>query len=166
MLRLFVYGTLKRGQRNHGRYCQGLTRARAARVLGRLYNLPAGYPMLAVPPESVLACGTADLAADLGLQDATYGAADSPAAAGTTWSLIEGELFEFADPLPALRACDALEEFEPGGGGTYDRVLLRLAEPAGLVVWTYVAPGGRLPHGARDCGSSWPVARATGGAIQ
>lgn len=167
ILRLFVYGTLKRGQRNHAAYCRGLLSAQPAQILGRLYDLPAGYPMLAVPPEMVLALGTADLLADVRRQDEAFPAAQTGAepwdvhtAPGAPWQLIAGELFEFADPLPALIACDALEEFQPGGGGTYDRVLVRLAEPFGLMAWTYVAPGGQLPAGARDCGTSWPADRS------
>lgn len=157
MLRLFVYGTLKRGQRNHAAYCRGLASALAARIVGRLYDLPAGYPMLAVPAEAILAYGTSDLWADAELQEGYSGTEMPRLSADLPWRLIEGELFEFADPLATLEACDALEGFEPGGTGLYDRVLVRLAEPAGLVVWTYIAPGGQLPGGAQDCGSIWPV---------
>lgn len=64
-LQVFVYGTLKRGGANFASYCHGALDVRPARVWGRLYALSAGYPMLAVPPESVLATGTADPAHDL-----------------------------------------------------------------------------------------------------
>ena len=51
---LFVYGTLKRGHSNHARYCAGYDACVPASVRGALYSLPAGYPMLAVPPETII----------------------------------------------------------------------------------------------------------------
>jgi gamma-glutamylcyclotransferase (GGCT)/AIG2-like uncharacterized protein YtfP len=52
-LRLFVYGTLKRGFSNHRRLCRGLVRADAAEIRGKLYDLPAGYPALLIPEASL-----------------------------------------------------------------------------------------------------------------
>jgi gamma-glutamylcyclotransferase (GGCT)/AIG2-like uncharacterized protein YtfP len=47
MLRVFVYGTLKPGERNYLRYCTGVAvTAQAATARGRLYALPAGYPAM------------------------------------------------------------------------------------------------------------------------
>jgi gamma-glutamylcyclotransferase (GGCT)/AIG2-like uncharacterized protein YtfP len=45
--RVFVYGTLKPGERYHDRYCgrQVLT-AQEALIYGELYDLPFGYPAL------------------------------------------------------------------------------------------------------------------------
>lgn len=54
-IRLFVYGTLKRGYGNHQRYCSSAVSIEPARVWGRLYHLSAGFPALEVPEESVLA---------------------------------------------------------------------------------------------------------------
>jgi gamma-glutamylcyclotransferase (GGCT)/AIG2-like uncharacterized protein YtfP len=58
---IFVYGTLKRGQRNHERFCRGALAAREASVRGRLYDLPYGYPALVVPKGDVQATGTGKL---------------------------------------------------------------------------------------------------------
>ena len=67
VLRLFVYGTLKRGYPNHDRFCQGALEIREAQVRGRLYEGP-GFPALEVPDEDILACGTADPLADVATQ--------------------------------------------------------------------------------------------------
>ena len=67
MLRLFVYGTLKRGYWNHDAFCQAVLEVREAQVRGRLYEGP-GFPLLEVPEEDVLASGTADPLADAATQ--------------------------------------------------------------------------------------------------
>ena len=67
LLRLFVYGTLKRGYWNHDPFCQGVLEIREARIRGRLYEGP-GFPLLEVPDEDILAQGTADPLADVATQ--------------------------------------------------------------------------------------------------
>ena len=69
MLRLFVYGTLKFGQSRHHLLAARAERVEPAQVWGQLYHLPAGYPMLVVPSQSVLATGTDDPYADLMVQN-------------------------------------------------------------------------------------------------
>ena len=65
LLIMFFYGTLKRGERNHDRYCSGTLRIEEATVRGQLYDLPlVGYPALVVPEESIHAFGTGDPARD------------------------------------------------------------------------------------------------------
>jgi len=68
LLRLFVYGTLKRGFWNHDRFCQGVLNVQEAVVRGRLYELPSDIPVLKVPAADVLAYGTADPLADVATQ--------------------------------------------------------------------------------------------------
>ncbi|MEM9539428.1 MAG: gamma-glutamylcyclotransferase [Cyanobacteria bacterium P01_E01_bin.42] len=47
MLKVFVYGTLKPGEVNYHRYCQGKAiAALPAYVFGELYDLPLGYPAM------------------------------------------------------------------------------------------------------------------------
>ena len=66
MLTMFFYGTLKRGERNHDRYCGGALRVEEGAVRGELYELPFfGYPALVVPEESIRALGTGDFAGDV-----------------------------------------------------------------------------------------------------
>jgi hypothetical protein len=57
MLRLFVYGTLKRGFWNHDRFCRGVLAVEDARVRGRLFETSSGIPVLQVPEEDILAVG-------------------------------------------------------------------------------------------------------------
>jgi gamma-glutamylcyclotransferase (GGCT)/AIG2-like uncharacterized protein YtfP len=46
-LQIFVYGTLKPGEVNYERYCQGrILHAQAAIMIGQLYALPLGYPAM------------------------------------------------------------------------------------------------------------------------
>jgi gamma-glutamylcyclotransferase (GGCT)/AIG2-like uncharacterized protein YtfP len=58
MLRLLVYGTLKRGFWNHDRFCRGVLAVEDAIVRGRLFETPSGNPILQVPEEDILAHGT------------------------------------------------------------------------------------------------------------
>ena len=64
ILRLFVYGTLKRGYRNHQCFCAQARSIESVVVWGRLYQLHAGFPVLDVPEGLILARGTADPLAD------------------------------------------------------------------------------------------------------
>jgi gamma-glutamylcyclotransferase (GGCT)/AIG2-like uncharacterized protein YtfP len=61
---MFFYGTLKRGQSNHDRFCRGAVRIEPATTLGQLYELPFGFPGLRVDAANVRAVGTRDYLAD------------------------------------------------------------------------------------------------------
>jgi gamma-glutamylcyclotransferase (GGCT)/AIG2-like uncharacterized protein YtfP len=162
-LRVFVYGTLKQGQRNHAHYCRGVLAIEPASVLGQLYylshgqHLPYGYPMLQVPPEHILAIGTGDYLEDAALPSklASQGLPPAPNISGD-WEPIFGEIHTFDDPLRRLPAWDALEDFHPGGESLYHRVVLRVLPPQSTLVWTYVAANGRLPAAAARIGPCWP----------
>ena len=155
-LRLFVYGTLKRGHINHERFCAGLLEAREATARGRLYALPFGFPALVVPKEDVQAAGTADYLADARATGRQPGVGPTQALAG--WGEIHGELLTFDDPEERLPAIDGLEGYRPGEPGLYRRVLIPVvplgAEP-GVLAWAYAVesasgvylPGGRWPAG-------------------
>ncbi len=129
MLKLFVYGTLKRGYGNHDRFCRGVGEIREAQVRGRLYEGP-GFPLLEVPDEDILALGTAeplaDVATQAGLSD-WVGSDPRPVpecAATGAWGAVYGELLTFDDPESRLPAIDRLEGFRPGGSSLYRRVLV------------------------------------------
>lgn len=152
-LLVFVYGTLKQGQRNHDRFCKGLVSAREATVRGSLYDLPFGFPALVVPDEYVLDIGTTDYLADAEKQ---HHVPTGPGNSAPHWNLVHGEVLTFDDPGERLPAFDGLEGFQPGEKSFYRRVLI----PAKLVetgesfpVWAYAVesaggvylPGGRWP---------------------
>ena len=53
-LTVFVYGTLKPGEANYHRYCQGQVRTQnPAFTTGNLYALPVGYPAMTVGENEV-----------------------------------------------------------------------------------------------------------------
>ena len=149
-LLVFVYGTLKQGQRNHDRFCKGLISAREATVRGNLYDLPFGFPALVVAQEDVLAIGTTDYFADAERQ---HQAIPGPGSPSLNWDVVYGEVLTFDDPEKHFPALDDLEGFHPGEKNFYRRVLI----PAKLVdtedsvpVWAYAvesAGGVYLPSG-------------------
>ena len=150
----FVYGTLKRGQRNHKRFCRGALAAREATVRGRLYDLPYGYPALIVPKEDVQATGTGEYLSDV---QASSHMQFGPQEEIPDWDTVYGELLTFDDPEECLPDLDALEGFCPGESGFYSRVLVptTLTEAGKTVLaWAYAVDstsGEYLPEGR------WPA---------
>lgn len=54
LLKVFVYGTLKPGEYNYGRYCAGkVVAAQPASAYGRLFALPVGYPAMTAGEEII-----------------------------------------------------------------------------------------------------------------
>ncbi len=104
-LNVFVYGTLKRGQSNHERFCQGVLTVREATVPGRQYELPFSFPALIVSETYVLATGTTDYLADAKKQNH----ASPNQRASLPSSTVHGQLMTFDDPADRLIALDALE---------------------------------------------------------
>jgi gamma-glutamylcyclotransferase (GGCT)/AIG2-like uncharacterized protein YtfP len=154
-LTLFVYGTLKRGHSNHGRYCRGVVDAREAVVRGRLYELPFGFPALVVPKEDVSAEGTPDYPADARVSGPSSGACVPKPDLG--WDMVHGEILTFGDPDERLPSLDGLEGYRPGEPSLYRRVLIPAA-PLGsgqsVFAWAYAvgsASGVHLPAGR------WPA---------
>jgi gamma-glutamylcyclotransferase (GGCT)/AIG2-like uncharacterized protein YtfP len=149
---MFFYGTLKRGERNHERYCGGALRVEEGAVRGDVYDLPFGYPALVVPEESIHDFGTGDSRRDAEEQ---WRPGREPV------SLLEGprvfgEVFAFDEPELRLPALDRLEGFDPTDASShYRRVLLPVETNEGsvLLAWAYVVeessgshlPGGRWP---------------------
>ncbi len=147
---MFFYGTLKRGERNHERFCGGALSVEEGAVRGDVYDLPFGYPALVVPGESIHACGSGDFARDAEEQRQL---GRGPLLEGPR---VFGEIFAFDDPESRLPAIDLLEGFDPADTSShYRRVLLPVEtnEGLGLLAWAYVVeqssgshlPGGRWP---------------------
>ncbi len=144
ILRLFVYGTLKRGYWNHDRFCRGVLDVQEAVVRGRLYEMPSGNPVLEVPETDILAHGTADPLADVATQTRPAGHLAShlepmpESATAGDWGPVYGELLTFDDPSTRLPAIDRLEGFHPGGSSIYRRVLVatRVYESV-IFAWVY-----------------------------
>jgi len=152
ILRLFVYGTLKRGYWNHQRFCAQARSIEPAVVWGRLYHLHAGFPALEVPEGLILARGTADPMADARRQHEN----DTPRFGRPTgdWDLISGELVTFTDPQRDLPPIDRLEGFRPGGHSMYQRVIVAvLYGRTSVPAWTYWMP--RIDTGIRLGSGVW-----------
>lgn len=136
ILRLFVYGTLKRGYWNHQRFCAQARSIEPAMVWGRLYHLHAGFPALEVPEGLILSRGTADPLADARRQQ-EIGTSRFGRPTGD-WDLIHGELVTFTDPQRDLPPIDRLEGFRPGWHSMYQRVMVPAARGSiSCAVWTY-----------------------------
>ncbi len=146
-LRVFVYGTLKRGFSNHERYCGGgLLDARSATVRGRLFKLAPVVPVICIPETDVLAEGSASILTDLETQEkcesvlrsGDEGLEKAPKGA---WRAVHGDLLTFGDAERRLPLLDELEEFHPEGRSTYLRVLVgaRLQDGSRTCAWTYIA---------------------------
>jgi gamma-glutamylcyclotransferase (GGCT)/AIG2-like uncharacterized protein YtfP len=165
LLRLFVYGTLKRGCWNHERFCRGVLSVEEAVVRGRLYELPSGIPVLEVPEADVLAHGTADPLADVATQArlaaefaarAAHPELGENGAPGGRWGPVYGELLTFDDPETRLPAIDHLEGFLPDGPSLYRRVLVpTIIHEVIVPAWLYAS--GRPPdrHARPLSGSRW-----------
>jgi gamma-glutamylcyclotransferase (GGCT)/AIG2-like uncharacterized protein YtfP len=150
MLIMFFYGTLKRGERNHDRYCSGALRVEEAAVRGKLYDLPLfHYPALVVPKESIRAFGTGDFARDAEAQGRLSREHLVPLEGPRAF----GEIFFFDDPGSRLPAIDLLEGFDPADASShYRRVLLPVETDEGAVIpaWAYAveaSTGVLLPDG-------------------
>jgi len=149
MLRLFVYGTLKRGFWNHDRFCRGVLTVEDAVVRGRLFETSSGIPVLEVPEEDILAVGTTNPLADVATQAHVTARMFNPKptpdrlpnkGTGAPWGPVYGELLTFDDPETRLPAIDRLEGFHPGGSCLYRRVLVSVRANGTLPpAWLYVA---------------------------
>lgn len=151
MLQVFVYGTLKRGQRNHDHYCRDTADISPATTVGQLFELPFGFPGIRVPDTAIHATGSADYPADARMHHAIAPPPETPEA---PWSLVRGELLTFPD-ANSLSRLDALEGYAPGEKGLYLRVLIPVtARKKTCLAWAYALTreaGSRLPDGR------WPA---------
>jgi gamma-glutamylcyclotransferase (GGCT)/AIG2-like uncharacterized protein YtfP len=150
---LFVYGTLKRGGSAHELLSEYVREVSVASVCGRLFLHPAGYPVLSVPEQIVLADGTPDVAADLAAQKSRLERC-VPDPSG--WPLIEGELLTLEDPGDWLPTLDRYEGFEPGRPSDYRRVLVPVRSARSVAAWAYVA-GSRMSGLEPLASGSWPT---------
>lgn len=157
LLRLFVYGTLKRGYWNHEAYCASALSVEEATVRGRLYELPSGIPVLEVPDEDILAVGTDDPMADMRTQLDAGTPIASPCL--PKWHTIHGEIVEFDVPLLCIIPhIDRLESFRPGRFSMYVRVLVPAvtASAHAIAAWCYAASRHSLSSATATSKCQWP----------
>lgn len=161
-LQFFVYGTLKRGFRSHHVLQSHVISIWPAEVVGRLYQLPAGYPMIEVPRAEFAQLGSGQLAWDLRAQCEQLSDFEflEPEA---SWDLVQGEIVRLAPQQAILNRLDAFEGFDPLGRSLYDRVLILARRRESMpgrdsmhAAWSYVVPKSGLPAGAVRTGPTWP----------
>lgn len=139
MLRVFVYGTLKRGYGNHG-HCSGYDDVKEASVFGKLYT--RGIPYLVTPPELNLAAGTRMSYQDMDVQNEyhDYQYRKQQVEGHGQWPMISGELFYFENPS-ILKNMDYLEGFNyEQETSHYNRVLIPVCIDVNewITAWAYV----------------------------
>lgn len=160
LLRLVVYGTLKRGYWNHECFCRRAVSIEEAMIRGRLYELPSGIPVLRVPVSDIVAVGTCDPLADAATQERLAGGVVQALDSGRAdeyWDWIHGELMTFDDPKTRLPRIDNLESFCPGRPSLYRRVLVPVICDATMVpAWCYVADEALLNNATPTGKASWP----------
>ncbi len=148
-----VYGTLKSQYGNHRRFCGNAVKIEPVMLCGKLYDLPAGFPALQVPKESIIAHWSEDILADAQAQQkASKGKLEFSICEG--WHRVFGELITFANPERDLPPIDRLEGVAVG---FYDRVLVPAQKEDGTVVaaWVYIMH--ELPARARFLPTGiWP----------
>lgn len=155
---LFVYGTLKRGCWNHDRFCRGALHTQEAVVRGQLYELPSGIPVLQVSEDDMLAVGTEDVRADVGVQERlTSTLASQGLQPPMEGEAVYGELFTFDDPAQRMPAIDRLEGFHPGQASMYRRVLTLVFTEGGVAAaWVYVTDSEQFLRSCRRLkGGRW-----------
>lgn len=139
-LPLFVYGSLRCGQRAHRRYCREALAITPATLWGRRRWLASGYPILELPERAVLAAASADPEGDAQLSARLVAPPDWARRPLGDWQKISGELLLLADPRRSLPPIDRYEDCLPSGRGPYRRVLTWVAtEAAAALAWTYCA---------------------------
>ena len=147
--RLFAYGTLKQGSPVHAQLCRGVLAVVPARLWGRLFELPAGYPALSLPGDRLIASATLSPVDDHHcLHAARVHLPDAGRRAGLRPVL--GQLITLADFCTAWPPLDAWEEVHPDRPGLYRRVLVRVELDGGAATtaWSYSVPV--LPTGSRE----------------
>jgi len=155
LLKVFVYGTLKRGWWNHEPYMKGYVAVEPCTIVGRVHLRHTRTPILDIPRANVLAIGTADAAADLETQTRIAASLVDGAPlvrAGGEWFDVKGELYTFSDAPTRVPHLDGLEEYVPGAPSLYDRVLAPVGRDNGRVAWVYVIP-------ARHTAADYQVAK-------
>jgi gamma-glutamylcyclotransferase (GGCT)/AIG2-like uncharacterized protein YtfP len=187
---LFVYGTLKSGRWTaareadgeqaaglaegrhcrrqgaafHDRFCRNAVDIRPATIAGRLYQLPAGFPAVVIPEESILANGTADPLADARTQAEFAERGVAMSEAEVDWGVVHGELMAFRAPEGDLPPIDRLEGFRPDGHGLYCRALVTVRAGTGVeTAWVYHTT--RVGRGRRLRGGMWPESPRSAGDI-
>ena len=150
---MFLYGTLRKNESHHDLIGPWLVATEPARIWGRLYHNPAGYPALEIPEEYIQAMGTESPAADV--EFARHTPMPCLETVKGDWGWVMGDCVTLAQASTRLPRIDAYEGFHPGRTSLFKRVLAPVrVEETTVPAWVYISTskpkGPRLRHG------SWP----------
>ncbi len=145
--RLFAYGTLKQNGGHYASLCREARLLGPGLVRGRVVERPEGYPVLFVPPDTILAFAT-DAAGAASCSDTTAQASVpdpdtflQPPSPPSPWTLVRGDILLFDSETPHLARLDAFEDFFINRPSMYERVLLPVWSQGTLLpCWTYISP--------------------------
>lgn len=145
LTRVFVYGTLMKGQRNHDWHCRDALSVTKACALGELYDLGPFPAVRLLDDQKEPDRGCRDLAADVQLEARFSQSLDGPdlelylGRPIQEGELVHGEVLEL-DGLDALAGIDRLEGVNyQTGAGLYERALVPVQLESGKIVgaWIY-----------------------------
>lgn len=144
-LRLFVYGTLKSGERNHERFCQGAITIQDAWTYGKVHHPSMGLLMVEVEMAFIVSIGTGMYLNDLVAQEKEVQryqqgtrTSDRAEKYEKRQQRISGELLVLPSATTLLPALDRFEGFYPGKPSFYRRLLVPVWTEAGpSVAWMY-----------------------------
>lgn len=135
---LFTYGTLRTNQPESSMFRKRLIESAPAKIVGKLYQIKEGYPILYAPPETIVAKASKNLLGDWqnNLEKGLY---PRPRFV-SPFKWIEGELLTFPLENGILDSMDAWEGFSPGKNTFYQRVLTQAYTMDGSPYrcWAYI----------------------------
>ena len=162
LLRLFVYGTLKRGCRNHHVLLPGSLWRSERRPFGAASTRAPGIPfwrcpkMTSSPKAPPIPWPTRPPRRDCPIRCSPSTGSSRKAPQGMPWGAVYGELLTFDEPQTRLPPIDRLEGFRPAGRSLYRRVLVpATVDGARQLAWVYTVEN--LGIGRRRIESGrWP----------
>lgn len=145
-LKVFVYGTLKRGYGNH-RLCEKASNIEEGTITGNIYDLSgATFPGIMIPKVSIWSEGTSNVELDTITLDSLASIEDyfeATTCEEEKWGMIHGEVVTFSqEDIDVLKRLDSLEGFSPGKEyNLYERALvLSIVDGEKIPVWVYHMP--------------------------
>ncbi len=134
---LFAYGTLRTDQPESKMFADKLISSIPAKLQGRLYVLPEGYPILEVSSNQIIAHATADPFHDW---DAAIKANEhNGPRVNTCQDWVEGELLTLPLEQHVFDSMDAWEGFSLNKDTLYQRIITQAYDTHGkrYYCWTY-----------------------------
>ncbi|MDR2142490.1 MAG: gamma-glutamylcyclotransferase [Deltaproteobacteria bacterium] len=153
-VKIFVYGTLKRGFPNHELYIPPNSLLEPAWLFGWLFDTGYNFPTLVIAEENIRAQGSQSLRADLTFDPGPPPLEPPEPTQPVELTKVRGEVITLAEPGETLRRLDQLEGFNPAGRSMYRRVLTWVM--AETITWAWVYVNGDLNLSRLIASGEWP----------